>query len=239
MSSIEKMITNFNATKYDTIKNIFVLDKKPITVEKTFKFLLNGEPFREVFCSPCDIEDFCVGFLAQEKKIYSAEDIISLEIKDSLIDVKIKSGIKPAQVYFANDVTFIAKDILACADKLLSELSTTHAKTNGTHSGALSDGKNILLLREDIGRHNVFDKIHGAAIRDKIFLGNKILIFSGRCSSEMISKLGRMGTPAVLAKSVPTTLAIDIAQKLGITLAAKLSAGSFCIYTNPQRIVLS
>ena len=126
-----------------------------------------------------------------------------------------------------------------CADELLSELSTTHAKTNGVHGGALFDGEKILLHREDIGRQNVFDKIHGAALREKIFLNNKMIIFSGRCSAEMIFKLARMKIPAVAAKSVPTTHAINLTKKFGITLAGRMTVDSFCIYTNPQRIGLS
>lgn len=136
------------------------------------------------------------------------------------------------------EVKFVAKDILKCADKLLGELSLTHDKTNGVHSGILFDGKGVLIYREDIGRHNVFDKIFGATLREKIFLGNKALIFSGRCSSEMMIKLKRMNIPVVVAKSVPTTFSINLAKKLGITLAGRLTADSFCIYTNPERIVL-
>ena len=121
----------------------------------------------------------------------------------------------------------------------MGELSTTHDKTGGTHSGALFDGKKILLVREDIGRHNVFDKIFGAALRQKIFLGDKLLIFSGRCSAEMILKIFCMKIPVVVAKSVPTTYSINLAKKFGVTLVGRLATDSFCVYTNPQRIVLS
>lgn len=148
------------------------------------------------------------------------------------------------------DIRFKAADILACADKLLGQLAATHDVTNGVHSGVIFDGRvvndgkdksiedKILIFREDIGRHNVFDKLYGWALRNNIDITDKIIVFSGRCSSEMMMKLGRMGISAVAAKSVPTTLSIDIAKKLGITLAARMAPGSFCIYTNPQRIVL-
>ena len=127
---------------------------------------------------------------------------------------------------------------MACADKLLGELAATHAVTNGVHSGVISDGNNILVFREDIGRHNVFDKLHGWALRNSVDITDKIIIFSGRCSSEMIMKIGRMGISVVAAKSVPTTLSINIAKKLGVTLIARMMPGSFCIYTNPERISL-
>lgn len=124
-------------------------------------------------------------------------------------------------------------------DKFLSELSITHNETSGVHSGILFDGEKFLLFREDVGRHNVFDKIYGAALREKIFLGDKALIFSGRCSGEMIIKVMNMKIPIVVAKSVPTTYSISLAKKFGITLVGRLTADSFCIYTNPERIVLS
>ena len=126
-----------------------------------------------------------------------------------------------------------------CADRLLSELAATHDKTNGVHSGVIFDGANILVFREDIGRHNVFDKLYGWALRNEVDITDKIIAFSGRCSSEMMMKLGRMGISSVAAKSVPTTLSIDIAKKLGITLVARMAPGSFCIYTNPERIVIT
>ncbi|MBQ6131491.1 MAG: formate dehydrogenase accessory sulfurtransferase FdhD [Selenomonadaceae bacterium] len=204
-----------DVVRYDLRKNIFVADKKFVSVEKCFEIRVNGQPFRKIFCSPENIEDLAVGILAQAGKIPAAENISCSEVK------------------------FSAKNILNCADKLLGELSTTHGKTNGVHSGILFDGEKILLHREDIGRHNVFDKIFGAAIRQKIFLGDKMIIFSGRCSCEMILKIFRMKIPVVVAKSVPTTQAINFAKNFGVTLAGRLTADSFCIYSNPERIVLS
>ena len=186
--------------------------KKFTAIEACFDLRLNGEFFKRIFCSPSDLEDLITGIIAQENS-------------------------DAAQIDFP-DVKFSAKNILACMDKLLQELSTTHAKTNGVHSGALFDGQKILIFREDIGRHNVFDKIFGAAIRQNIFLGDKMIIFSGRCSSEMILKICRMKIPVVVAKSVPTTYSINLAKKFGITLIGRMSADSFCIYTNHERIVL-
>lgn len=199
---------------------------------------MNGEPFRNIFCTPENLEDLTVGILAQANKISAVENISRLEVNGSIIEVETNFDVAAAQINFSN-VKLIARDILKCADKLLGELSTTHDKTNGTHSSILFDGKNILIYSEDIGRHNVFNKIYGAALREKIFLGNKILIFSGRCSSEMIIKIARMNIPIVVAKSVPTTYSINLSKKFGVTLVGRLTTDSFCIYSNPERIVLS
>ena len=229
-----------NVIRYDAAKNIFVPDTKFTSVEQCLELRLNGQHFRKIFCSPNCLDDLAIGMLAQAEKISSIDDVIRLDIdaENFLIDVETAPVEKVSACDELHDVRFTAKNILACADKLLGELSTTHAKTNGVHSGLLFDGEKILLVREDIGRHNVFDKIHGAAIRQRINLRDKVLIFSGRCSSEMMLKLWRMKIPVVAAKSVPTTYSIELAKKLGITLAARMAAGSFCIYTNPKRIVL-
>ena len=230
-----------NVTRYDSAKNIFVPDTKFTSVENCFELRLNGQHFRKVFCSPNCLDDLAIGMLAQTEKIFSIDDVIRLDVdaENFLIDVE-TAPVEKVSVSdeLHDDLRFSAKNILACADKLLGELSTTHAKTNGVHSGLLFDGEKILFVREDIGRHNVFDKIHGAAIRERLNLRDKVLIFSGRCSSEMMLKLWRMKIPVVAAKSVPTTYSIELAKKLGITLAARMAAGSFCIYTNPKRIVL-
>lgn len=242
MNSLEGEIVAFEVKKYDAAQNVFSADKKLISVEKFFELKLNGSFYRKIFCSPNDIEDLTIGILAQADKIFSIEDITRLEIKNSLIEVETAEEIKirnsEVAGNFSSEVKFIAKDILNCADKLLGELSSTHDKTKGVHSGILFDGREILIFREDIGRHNVFDKIFGAALRAKIFLGDKALIFSGRCSSEMMIKLCRMNIPIIVAKSVPTTFSINLAKKFGITLAGRMTADSFCIYTNPERIVL-
>lgn len=226
-------------TKYRKRPNDFSLDDKAIAVEECFELRLNGTPFCELFCSPENLDDLAFGVLAQANKIHAADDVTDLKITGALIEVETKTACPPAPLEQPVAVRFVAKDLLNCADRLLGEMSTAHAKTNGTHSGALFDGERLLLFRKDVGRHNVFDKIFGAALRCNIFLGDKCLIFSGRCSSEMMIKASRMNVPAVVAKSVPTTYAVTLAKKFGITLAGRLRADSFCIYTNRQRIVLS
>lgn len=229
---------NADAMQYDAIEKTFRRNVKSIAVEERFELQLNGKPFREIFCSPADLEDLALGILAQAEAIRTTADVTRLAVDDSLIEIETQAVTVPAPIEPPIEIRFVAEDLLHCADKLLGALSATHDKTRGVHSGILFDGKDVLLFREDGGRHNVFDKIFGAALRGNIFLGDKCLLFSGRCSAEMLTKLKRMNVPVVVAKSVPTTLSIKLAKKFGITLAGRLTADSFCIYTNPERIVL-
>ena len=236
----ENKFINCSVLRYDSVKNNFVADNKNTSIECSLSIYVNGNKLTESYCSPFELEDLVVGMLAQMNKINTFDDIIDMEVdyKQFTANVKIKDNISINTNKTNNNVKFCAKDILNCADELLSKLSKTHEVTNGVHSGVIFDGKDILIYREDIGRHNVFDKLYGWSLRNHIDLSDKIIVFSGRCSSEMMKKLGHMGVPAVAAKSVPTTLSISMAKKFGITLAARMNPGSFCIYTYPERIVL-
>ena len=254
---------DYQLIRYDSTSNAMVEDHKFTSIECFLDINLNGKRLTTSLCSPGDHADLVTGMLAQMGKIRTKDDIINLEIDEEKFTADVtttneaiewaKTSSQNPRYFRARDildcdpkliferpksVKFKAKAILACADRLLSELAVTHDKTNGVHSGVIFGGSDILVFREDIGRHNVFDKLYGWALRNEVDITDKIIVFSGRCSSEMMMKLGRMGISAVAAKSVPTTLSIDIAKKLGITLIARMAPGSFCIYTNPERIVI-
>ena len=202
--------------RFDAATKSFVNDHKLTSIEKIFSVSVNGRRLATACCSPKHLDELAVGMLAQS-------DLIEPVERRRSTDVRIKAG-----------------DVLDCMDRLLSTMSITHDKTNGVHSGVLFNirTKKLLVHREDVGRHNVFDKIYGWSILNSIDLSDKMIVFSGRCSTEMINKLERMNVAIVAAKSVPTTLAVERAQQLGITLAARFRRGSFCIYTYPERIVL-
>jgi len=252
-------------TRYVAAENTFVADHKYTSEEVYFDIDLNGENFTTAFCSPVDFEDLVIGMLAQMGQIRSVDDITELTLDAEHLCASVtttdaaqrwaEEAVKNPRYFSARRilklhpeelferpraVRFRAADILATADELLAGLSKTHDRTNGVHSGVLFDQANakILVYREDVGRHNVFDKLYGWALRNRVEITDKIIVFSGRCSSEMMLKLGRMGISTVAAKSVPTTLSLELARKLGITLCARMAPGSFCVYTNPERIVL-
>ena len=251
--------------RYVAADNAFIADHKYTSEEVYFDIDLNGETLTTAFCSPVDFEDLVVGMLAQMGRIRTYDDITELTIDAEHLFAAVATTadaqkwaeeavknpryfsarrilkLRPEEIFERpRDVQFRARDILATADELLSHLSKTHDTTNGVHSGVLFDQKNekILVFREDVGRHNVFDKLYGWALRNNVEITDKIIVFSGRCSSEMMLKLGRMGIGAVAAKSVPTTLSLDVARKLGITLCARMAPGSVWVYANPERIIL-
>ncbi|MEI7636817.1 MAG: formate dehydrogenase accessory sulfurtransferase FdhD [Syntrophus sp. (in: bacteria)] len=111
-----------------------------------------------------------------------------------------------------------------------------HNLSRGTHGAALADSSDILVTREDIGRHNCLDMLSGYTLLHGIDGADKVLLRTGRVSSEIVHKIWRMGIPVVLSLSVPTALAISLAGQAGITLVGAIRAPSLTVYTHTKRI---
>lgn len=120
----------------------------------------------------------------------------------------------------------------------LREAQAIFDQTGGLHAAGLFDAEGqLLLLREDIGRHNAVDKIIGRMALDRTFpLDRKILLVSGRTSFEIVQKALAAHIPLVAAVSAPSSLALDLAEEGGITLVGFLRNRSMNVYTHPDRI---
>ena len=114
-----------------------------------------------------------------------------------------------------------------------------HNLSRGTHGAALADKSAIFVTREDIGRHNCLDMLSGYALLHEIECADKVLLRTGRVSSEIVHKIWRLGVPVVLSLSVPTALAISLAGQAGITLVGAIRAPSLTVYTHTKRIIES
>jgi FdhD protein len=121
--------------------------------------------------------------------------------------------------------------------RLFQERSSLYRLTGCVHSAALSDGASVLAFAEDIGRHNAVDKVIGRCLLEGIAFEGKVMLVSGRLSSEMASKCSRWGIPVVASRTAPTDLALRIAEESGITVVGFLRGDRMNVYTHPERVV--
>src|SRR5207245_10379420 len=102
--------------------------------------------------------------------------------------------------------------------------------SRGIHGAALSDGERLLVVAEDVGRHNAVDKIKGAALLRGIPTEDRILLSTGRISSEMLLKAARMGVPLVASRTSPTEMAVALAEQLNVTVCGYVRSDSLHLY---------
>lgn len=243
----------------------FVEEEDDIAVETALTIMLDGNEFATMVCSPSDMKELVVGFLASEGAIRVYEDIKVLHIDEdrgfAYIDLVHKQSVqkdfhskrfigsccgKSRQFYFHNDVKTaktVTTKLTVTAEQCrrlmaeMQEASSYFQQTGGVHNAALCTGDGIVVARTDIGRHNALDKLFGYCLIHRIPLKDKLIAFSGRISSEVLLKAAKIGVGIILSKSAPTNLALGLAEDLGITAVGFIRGTSFNIYTHQERIM--
>jgi FdhD protein len=228
-----------------------------VALEKKVRISVNGKEVMSIYCSPDMVREFVVGFVMTEGIIRGSwcAERMSIEYGDEIrVDIPAEGEVSMEGRIFTSGcvggITFernealepisdhfmIKKDDLRRLFSLFQSRSELYRLTGCVHSAALSDGKDILCFAEDIGRHNAVDKIIGFALIEQIAFTGKIVLASGRISSEISSKCSRWGIPVLVTRTAPTNLAIEIAEKRGVTVVGFMRGTRFNIYTHPERI---
>ena len=135
-----------------------------------------------------------------------------------------------------SDVRF-SPEVIARVPDLLLDGQEVFRATGGTHGAGVfgADGR-IVVVKEDVGRHNAMDKVLGYLVLSGDTTADKGLILSGRLSYEMVLKSARVGIPLLCSVSAPTALGVEVGRKTGVTLVGFLRGGSFNVYSHPERI---
>ncbi len=239
--------------------------ERPIVQEYPLQLLVNDRELATLISSPHQLNFLVAGFLRLQGFVESLDDILSLGIcadfGSARIRVKgeIPERLKPTLtsgcgtgISFnlseslmklesnaaAPGATFPPEAVLHLM-KDLARQAENYSQHGGIHSAAVGDGEKLLLFAEDLGRHNTLDRIAGEALFKGIDLAGKMLVTSGRVSTEMIAKAARLGIALVASRTSPTDLAVELAAQAGITLVGYVRGETFEIYSHAERIAVS
>jgi FdhD protein len=226
--------------------------KGEVVREQPLTIYVDGERFLTLLCSPFDLEPLVLGYLWMEKVIGGLDDIATLRISevDGRAEVTLTRPVTlPTERILTSGcgggITFRIDPRLfprlhsslrvrpgELGDRMsdLVGAAVRYHASRGIHGAALADRGRLLLVAEDVGRHNAVDKIKGMALQRGLATTDRILLSTGRVSSEMLLKAARMGVPVVASRTSPTEMAVALAEQLGVTVIGYLRSGSLNLY---------
>ncbi len=227
-----------------------VVEEYPLTI------YVNDEKFVTMLCSPESRKSLVVGYLNANGYISSIEDILNISFDENRVDVTLANVIPSSKEKILYSACGVGTEFHEKIDELimdslmddveidphlvygltkkLAQKSNLFMNTGGVHS-ALYVVDEIEVFKEDIGRHNAVDKIVGDLLL-KGLSPKGVLVVSGRLSSEMVLKALFASIPILISRSAPTSLAIQLADKFGITLVGFARAEKMNVYTHKRRI---
>ncbi|MBM4135345.1 MAG: formate dehydrogenase accessory sulfurtransferase FdhD [Nitrospira sp.] len=228
-----------------------------IAVEKKLRVFVNEKEVISLYCTPLMLKELVTGLFLTEgiltekplpdeiKITYGDEIRVDIFVAGNLLTEGIPTSRCLAGITFdkkrhfekVQDNFSIPCEAIKSIFNEFQQKSEFFKLTGCFHSAALSDDKKILAFAEDIGRHNAVDKVIGYCILENIPFIEKMMVVSCRLSSEIVSKCSRWGIPIVASRAAATDLAIDIAEKSGITLIGFARGDRMNVYTNAQRII--
>ena len=234
--------------------------------EHSAVIVLNDREIVTLLCSPVDLEYLVVGFLLSERLINTRENIIKIAITGeegkSVVRVETKepadtaeytasarliasSGSRGASFNSAADIKTrikVASRVEISTGQIFTLVEEFHrcspvfTATGGVHSAALCSPDGILVFSDDVGRHNAIDRVFGECLLKDMATADRIMLTSGRVSSEILLKIARRKVPVIISVSAPTDVAVELADSMGITLAGFVRGKRMNIYTHDWRI---
>lgn len=236
----------------------------PVIGEISLKIYINGVEYAALLCLNQLTEELALGFLYSEGVIDTMEDIASITYNERLFAVMIHlvsgksvekceslrsvtSGCGKCFTYInplkhekflpvAGRNSYSMRELLD-AMTAFERQSELYRTVGGVHS-VLFRHEDVSVFNEDIGRHNCFDKIAGVLLRNQKMnlVENGVLFVSGRVSSEIITKVIRMGAGVLVSRSTPTSAAVSLAREYHVTLLGYVGRNSGYIYSGEDRL---
>lgn len=226
--------------------------------EAIIEIYANGVELARIMSTPNEQDFLGVGFLKNEGFIESIADVDHIHVSEDgcCVDVWLKIPVKePDRKIITSGcgggVTFddpskaldpIEDEIRISPETLVDLIGqlhfpgSLHARTRGVHAAGITDGERILVAAEDVGRHNTIDKLVGACLIQGITTKGRILMATGRVSSEMLRKGALMGCPIIVSRNSPTSMSVAMAEAWNITLVGYVRRGSIRVYSHPYRL---
>ncbi len=237
--------------------------ERPVVQEYPLRLTVNDRELATLIASPHKLNFLVAGFLRNQGFISTLDDILTLGVCDDFGAARVRitgavperltptltsgcgTGIafnfQPAEGASTASVADRKSYSPAAVFELMKGLARQadqYRSHGGIHSAAIGDGRSLLLYAEDLGRHNTIDRIAGEALFKGIELKGKMLVTSGRVSTEMVAKAARLGIALIASRTSPTDMAIRMCEQAGITLVGYLRGESFEVYAHPQGIAL-
>jgi FdhD protein len=229
-----------------------------VPVEEQVVLTVNAIDLVGLMCTPVLLEELAIGFLFNEGLIDGMEDVASARACGTgrCIDVWLHKDIDPPKLRTitsgcSGGTTFeslvdtfrvVASELRVTSGQIsdlmrqLQETAILYRQARGIHASALATETELLCLAEDVGRHNTLDKLTGSCLRRGLEMRDRILLTSGRVSSEMLSKAARMSVPVIVSLTSPTSLSVELALAWDITLVGYARGSGFRVYAGAQRI---
>ena len=236
------------------------LNERSVVQEAPLRLTVNGRELATLIGSPHQLHLLVAGFLRNQGFVENLDDFQCLGIcqEFGVAHVRLAKEITMRLVptltsgcgtgvsfnlagtelrsMQQQDVCYPAASVFALTQDL-NRLAEQYRCHGGIHSAAVGDDSGLLLYAEDLGRHNTFDRIAGEALFRDLDLAGKMLVTSGRVSTEMVAKAARLGIVLIASRTSPTNMAIEMCEAAGISLIGYLRGESFELYSHPDRIV--
>jgi FdhD protein len=237
--------------------------EKDVVEEGVVTLYVNGVEWAALMATPLEQDKLALGFLYNESVIEALRDVRSVQVNapGTCVDVWLErptEALPPQRRILTSGcgggLTFadlsqtlpplpLDLPLTATPQRLaglmhaLQSPGSLYGLAGGAHTAGLADEAKLLEVCDDIGRHNAIDKVCGGALQRGIDSRGRLLLCTGRISSDMLRKAARMGCSIVVSRTTPTSLAVQLAQTWNVTLVGYVRGNALNVYAHPHRIV--